>query len=238
VKSTRYLLLSVEPGADHSFEISKSMRMEPASYNCTLEVSGPGGVMFRETRRCQASAAWAGPASWTGAAASEVGAARSAAQKSREDVIWEEKVRENGIWEDEGREDEIRGEETRTGLQSREIVEEEKKPEEIKKEEIQAAKEGREKAEVFSAQEVRQAGEGAHPARPSGTAKNLSADLSLSSPAEPKTRLVGSAASSSRKYHQLDCRYAQNIKPENRIYFASEEDAKRQNYQPCKVCSP
>jgi hypothetical protein len=42
----------------------------------------------------------------------------------------------------------------------------------------------------------------------------------------------------SKKYHRLDCRYALKIKPENRIYFQSIEDAKGQGYLPCKSCNP
>ena len=42
----------------------------------------------------------------------------------------------------------------------------------------------------------------------------------------------------SKKYHRLDCRYALKIKPENRIYFQSVEDADGQGYLPCKSCNP
>jgi hypothetical protein len=42
----------------------------------------------------------------------------------------------------------------------------------------------------------------------------------------------------SKKYHRLDCRYALKIKPENRIYFQSLEDAEGQGYLPCKSCNP
>jgi len=48
--------------------------------------------------------------------------------------------------------------------------------------------------------------------------------------------LMGSITS--KKYHHLDCRYALKIKPENRIYFESVEDAKEQGYLPCKICNP
>jgi hypothetical protein len=48
--------------------------------------------------------------------------------------------------------------------------------------------------------------------------------------------LVGSITS--KKYHRPDCRYALKIKPDNRIYFQSGEDARKQGYLPCKVCSP
>jgi Metal binding domain of Ada. len=45
-------------------------------------------------------------------------------------------------------------------------------------------------------------------------------------------------STTSDKYHRLDCRYAQKIKPENRIYFADAEDARQKGYVPCKVCNP
>jgi hypothetical protein len=54
--------------------------------------------------------------------------------------------------------------------------------------------------------------------------------------AEEKTGLVGS--SGSKKYHLPDCRYAANIRPENRVYFADESEARQQGYQPCRVCLP
>lgn len=53
---------------------------------------------------------------------------------------------------------------------------------------------------------------------------------------EAKATFMGSITS--KKYHRLDCRYALKIKPENRIYFQSMEDAKGQGYLPCKSCNP
>ncbi len=53
---------------------------------------------------------------------------------------------------------------------------------------------------------------------------------------EAEGKLVGSITS--KKYHRLDCRYALKIKPDNRIYFSSVEDAEGQGYLPCKVCNP
>jgi len=49
-------------------------------------------------------------------------------------------------------------------------------------------------------------------------------------------RFMGSITS--KKYHRLDCRYALKIKPENRLYFQSIEDAMGQGYLPCKTCAP
>jgi len=67
----------------------------------------------------------------------------------------------------------------------------------------------------------------------------IGADPSLpasSTPLREDARFVGS--STSKKYHRPDCRYALKIKPENLIYFQSEEDAKGQGYLPCKSCNP
>lgn len=47
---------------------------------------------------------------------------------------------------------------------------------------------------------------------------------------------VGSVKSD--KYHYPDCRWAQNIKPENEIWFSSTEEAEEQGYAPCKTCQP
>jgi hypothetical protein len=53
---------------------------------------------------------------------------------------------------------------------------------------------------------------------------------------EETKKYVGSI--NSDKYHFPDCRCAQKIKPENRIWFANAEDARAQGYVPCKVCDP
>lgn len=47
---------------------------------------------------------------------------------------------------------------------------------------------------------------------------------------------VGSIKSD--KYHYPDCRYAESIVPENRIWFDSVQDAKNQGYSACGVCRP
>lgn len=40
----------------------------------------------------------------------------------------------------------------------------------------------------------------------------------------------------SNKYHLPTCRWAKNIKPENRVCFSSEDEAKLKGYQPDKNC--
>ena len=49
-------------------------------------------------------------------------------------------------------------------------------------------------------------------------------------------KYVGSVESD--KYHLPSCRYAKEIKPENQIWFKTEEDALAAGYEPCGVCKP
>lgn len=49
---TKYLLMQVDPGRACSFEICKNIKIHPGEYNCTLEATGPGGTLARESRRC------------------------------------------------------------------------------------------------------------------------------------------------------------------------------------------
>jgi hypothetical protein len=84
-----------------------------------------------------------------------------------------------------------------------------------------------EKASVQENEEVR-------PKEQSNPPKEAQVSSTLSK--ETKAKFMGSITS--KKYHRLDCRYALKIKPENRIYFQSSEDAKGQSYLPCKSCNP
>lgn len=46
------------------------------------------------------------------------------------------------------------------------------------------------------------------------------------------------ASASSDKYHRLTCYYADNILAENRIYFATENEAKEAGKSACSACRP
>ncbi|KUK44144.1 MAG: Uncharacterized protein XD72_1468 [Methanothrix harundinacea] len=53
--------------------------------------------------------------------------------------------------------------------------------------------------------------------------------------------MVGSfyvGSTTSNKYHRPDCRYAEKIKDENRIFFSNVAEAEEAGYSPCKVCNP
>ncbi len=44
------------------------------------------------------------------------------------------------------------------------------------------------------------------------------------------------ASKNSNKYHLPTCRYAQNMKPENKICFSSKEEAESRGFQGAKCC--
>lgn len=46
------------------------------------------------------------------------------------------------------------------------------------------------------------------------------------------------ASKDSDKFHKPDCRLVKNIKAENKITFATKEDAEKANYKPCAICFP
>ena len=46
------------------------------------------------------------------------------------------------------------------------------------------------------------------------------------------------ASKSSNKYHRLSCRYADQIKPENIVYYEYEYQATDDGKEPCAVCKP
>lgn len=42
----------------------------------------------------------------------------------------------------------------------------------------------------------------------------------------------------SKKYHYDSCKWAKQIKPENRVYFSMPEEAVAKGYTPCGICRP
>ena len=46
------------------------------------------------------------------------------------------------------------------------------------------------------------------------------------------------ASNKAKKYHYPDCKWANRIKPENRVTFNSAKEARQAGYVPCKVCKP
>lgn len=223
MRSTKYLLLNVEPGEDHGFEISKNMRILPGSYNCTLEVAGPRGTLTSETRRCKGSMPWLelSPVAKPTVNILLETASKKAELKMEKEMIREAEDREEKIQEEKVKEEVVSD---RSGDESR--------PEEV-------AEESRALPKVSSK---------VPPKKEDSQAENASQENYSSSQAGPSVKassalstrqerlFVGS--STSKKYHRLDCHYAAKIKPENKIYFSGEDDARLQDYLPCKTCNP
>lgn len=46
------------------------------------------------------------------------------------------------------------------------------------------------------------------------------------------------ASANSDKFHKNTCRFAKNIKDNNKLSFKSRSDAIKQGYSPCKLCNP
>jgi len=205
LRSTKYMLMDVEPGEDHGFEISKNMKISPGSYNCTLEVAGPKDSLACETRRCKASIPWTEPSP-------AANLLPETASKKAEQKVQAEMIRDAG-----DRKEKIREEE------AKEVAEESRALSKASSEEAAPRKED------SQAENALQENDSSSQA---GASRKTSSTLSSGQ----EGMFAGS--STSKKYHRLDCRYAAKIKPENKIYFSGEEDARQQGYLPCKICNP
>ncbi len=219
--STKYLLMQLEPNRDYSFEISKNMRIQPGDYNCTIEVSGPKGILASEIRKCSLERPLQDPESKQDSISMN---AKFAQQEVREEMTRVESVQAS----------EIARESTSKDTAAEKSV---------SNKAGNAAKNGetaiKDEAEgTVTLPREKEEDNGSLPAE----TVEVENDTSGGEPLPPlsvnasKSMLVGS--STSKKYHLSICRYAEKIKPENRIYFQSPEDAKRQGYLPCKSCNP
>lgn len=54
----------------------------------------------------------------------------------------------------------------------------------------------------------------------------------------PITEMKYVASRDSDKYHRLSCHYVDQILKENRVYYKTEEAARRAGKSPCSVCKP
>ncbi len=243
LQSTKYMLMDVDPGEDHGFEISKNMKISPGSYNCTLDVAGPKGSLACETRRCRSSMPSIESSSVLKPAANPPmeTASKKAEQRTEEEMIGDAEDRANGRSEDrdEDREEKIQEEEAKEEVVSGRS-EDESRPEKEAEESRALSKSSSgvssETSSVATPKKEESQAENASQESDSssGAGSSVKASSALSSGQEGQ--FVGS--STSKKYHRLDCRYATKIKPENKIYFSGDEDARLQGYLPCKICNP
>jgi hypothetical protein len=233
LKNTKYLMLQVESGKDHSFEITKNLRILPGSYNCTLEVTGPKGSLARETRKCKLAGPMMESEPLVNLILPDELAIRIAEQKYEEEKIQREANQEKA------RKEAIQEKET---TREKELQEKKVQEKETSNESKDEAKQETDALEARASSEVNIAAKEGSQAYTdenhinSTSRSGASLKKSMVPPIESKTELIGS--STSKKYHLPACRFASKIKPDNKIRFESIEDAKGQGYLPCKVCNP
>lgn len=247
VLSTKYLMMRLEPNRDYSFEIARNSRLLPGEYICTLEASGPSGTLASESRMCSlaedqensptsfispegyisisdAQALFTGRGLYDRTGQTDITSRvkREAEKESevkgeKESMIEDDKESEIKTQKEHQKEMYAQGEEAKTPAEGDEVqlVDENDSLDQSleNSEEIKTGADGDRAAESIAAY----------------------ADHELADEA-PGEELV--ASSTSRKYHLPECRYAQKIKPENRISFQSAKQAKSQGYLPCKSCHP
>lgn len=172
IDDAKYMVMNVEPSKGQHFEISKNRKLPQGIYNCTLEISGPEGLIESETRKCISKFA--------------------GINKGQEIqyIFLSQGVEEPHVLSDDSLKSYL----------SRQA------PNNLTQIQGQSSK----------------------------------PQVSLSEFVNGSTGAAGELAGSitSKKYHKPSCAYAMKIKPENKIYFASAEEAQRQGYQPCKACNP
>jgi len=249
VAGTKYLLLGVEPDQDHGFEISKNMRIRKGSYDCRLDITGPQGLLYSETRGCSLASVWEEKALASASPPPERTVEKTTAQKQQEEKLSQEKAED--VKDRQEPTQKAEEESTKSSASDGKPSVNEPKPKsengtsssrENSEPKEAAAKEDPERDEKAVQESVSGnysvSGNSALGNNSSSSQAGTSLALNASSgqPGEGGSRLVGSKTS--KKYHRPDCRYALKIKPENRIYFAGIEEAQKQGYIPCKTCSP
>jgi len=221
LESTRYMIIDLEPGQSCGFDIFENRRLDPSGgYRCLLEAHGPEGLICSVERRCQVVID--DPLLVTGKEPEGV----SGGRPSPEYDPWISSPRvsdqSGDRYEYPGRLDVSYRGSFDSGLVSHH------EPSDVDDNNYcettgyrddsgrgvlgDVSEDGEDMATFYD--EPRQNRAGAH----------------------QEAMYMGSTTSD--KYHRLDCRYAQKIKPENRIYFADAEDARQKGYVPCKVCNP
>ncbi len=235
--STKYLLIQVEPGEDHGFEISKNMRILPGSYDCRLEVTGPQGLLSSEIRGCHLAAPWDEKSSPSASISPEELERKTAGQESQEEKLLREKTENRGDQGESALEGSAERVQSSSSHDKQSAYEPKTKPGAANSPDASKNPKSNDEAAAEEMQQDAKADlSSENHSSPSLASRSLGASASRSIDKEAEAQLVGS--STSKKYHRPDCRYALKIKPENKITFASVEDAQKQGYLPCKTCSP
>lgn len=275
LKSTKYLMIGVKSGGDHFFEIAKNMFLPSGDYSCTLEVSGPTGILACETRGCKVREPWTEPSSVPtgmpdkgrsiGVADERLSFQQDDGRVSSDEVDVapkRESGAERGLGGTKGEATRAEGQESPSqgsGPQvspSQELASQDSESQsslsqgsglQVSPSQGLASQDSESQSQVPEVRNESRDRVESSAKKVAGTdakkkydGSSADADAMRADASEGTKNVVEKfvGSSSSKKYHRLDCRYAQKIKPENRIYFSSEEDAKSEGYLPCKVCAP
>lgn len=226
LEDTKYLLMQLEPAKEHSFEICKNMRIMPGSYNCTLDLIGPKGSLAHDTRKCRVVESLQSPISMVSFISPEELITSISEQELREEKI-KRAANQETFSQKVSEEKDPQRKDTFGTFKSNSLAKNESKPESEADERLALNSENISKDEYLQVRNDIQQNRSAFQTK-------ASSEKSVSLPKGDKDGLI--ASGTSKKYHRLGCRYASKIKPENRIYFESVEDATKQGYLPCKVC--
>lgn len=239
ISSTKYLLMRLETNRDYGFEIAKNIELIPGDYICTLEASGPGGILASENRRCSLAEnqedliskriSSGELISISDARALYAGSSLDRYESNEDEEEPEEDTGKEGEKEDSK---ESKAEISAEGEASR--SEDENEGDDRVADEIDASGGSGEDAEGAGDPELFDGSAGADDGEASVSSVGVMDESEGKE--ESKGNFVGS--STSKKYHLPDCRYALKIKPENKVYFQSAKEAKSQGYLPCKSCHP
>ena len=216
ILTTKYLLMQIESSREYGFEICKSCRLESGEYDCLLRVEGPQGVIAEGMRKVSLKQSGSGPKGWS-----------PAEEAAFWRMIEENKREENEREEDEREETEENGRGKLDGI----------------KEDVGGENDTEEDGDGGEENQIKKdsIGEGGRETSSSETGSRAlffgyQASDDLDRVSSQEDVLVGSVTS--KKYHCPDCRYAQKIKPENLVSFSGLEEARSEDYLPCKVCNP
>lgn len=237
VASTKYLLLKIDPNRDYSFEIAKNIDLQPGEYICTLEASGPGGALARESRKCSLEQDQAESISSEIPSGILISSSEARALYTARGLFGYESTEIQRGSRSREEEDKIAAKEVENvdepgGLASFD-------PEADVAQESADQPDGGKVPSSSDSEDENESDVGAagmdsvYGATVAIAGLNKTLDMAEE---EPEGQLV--ASSTSKKYHRPDCRYAQKIKPENRVNFRNENEAKSQGYIPCKSCNP
>jgi hypothetical protein len=220
VTTARYMLIDVQSNRDYGFEICKNLRLPSGEYSCIMELTGPGGLLSSQNRSCRATEFQEDlPPKVAIESTSRAFPASSPVSSSVYEKAFQEYAEQERL-----------SEEREASLSASRGIEQ--LPEEgTGLEEVSPSEPLSDEAGIEDDFQVAE--------------DDVQDDLLTASNQDPEfyedaesssAQLVGST--SSNKYHRPDCRYAAKIKPENRIYFRSAEEAERKGYEACKSCSP